>query len=401
VLGAGNITSIPILDVLYELYANNRVVLLKLNPITDAMLDPFRKALAPLIDLGAVRIITGAGDVGGYLVHHERVAHVHMTGSALTHDAIMFGTGDEAAERKKAGTPLLDKPVTSELGGVSPVIVLPGTWSKADLRFQAEHVATQRLHNGGYNCIATQIVVLSSQWAHKDQFLAELRAVLAQAPARPAYYPGSSDRVAQACGRYENAEKMGRARVLLPDVGQQAHALTTEYFAPVLGVLEVQGEPRTFLQKAVKVANEEFAGTLGVNLIAHPRTMAALGPALDEAIAALRYGTVAVNAWTGVGFLTPAATWGAFPGHTVAEVGSGIGIVHNALLLDHTERTVVHGPFRPAPRSVTHGEMALSPRPPWFVTNRTAATTGRLLTEFAARPRWSALPKIFASALRG
>ncbi|MFE5595678.1 hypothetical protein [Streptomyces sp. NPDC056549] len=36
VLGAGNITSIPILDVLYELYANNRVVALKLNPVTDA-----------------------------------------------------------------------------------------------------------------------------------------------------------------------------------------------------------------------------------------------------------------------------------------------------------------------------------------------------------------------------
>ncbi|MYW16356.1 aldehyde dehydrogenase, partial [Streptomyces sp. SID2955] len=38
VLGAGNITSIPILDVLYELYAHNRVVALKLNPVTDGLL---------------------------------------------------------------------------------------------------------------------------------------------------------------------------------------------------------------------------------------------------------------------------------------------------------------------------------------------------------------------------
>ncbi|MGW1614770.1 hypothetical protein ACWCQZ_36090 [Streptomyces sp. NPDC002285] len=37
----------------------------------------------------------------------------------------------------------------------------------------------------------------------------------------------------------------------------------------------------------------------------------------------------------------------------------------------------------------------------WIVTNRTAATTGRLLANFAAAPRWSALPRIFASALRG
>jgi len=388
VLGAGNITSIPILDVLYELYAGNRVVVLKLNPITDAMSGAFSRALAPLIDAGAVRIVTGGGDVGGYLVHHPQVAHVHMTGSALTHDAIVFGTGPQGAERKKTGTPLLDKPVSSELGGVSPTIVLPGRWSAADLRFQAEHIATQRLHNGGYNCIATQVVVLSAEWPQKEEFLARLRAVLAAAPARPAYYPGSDDRVTRACEAYPGAEPIA-GRVLIADAGRGDDALTTEYFAPVLGVLELPGSPREFLDAAVAAANDRFAGTLGVNLVAHPRTISALGPGLDEAIAALRYGTVAVNAWTAVGFLTATATWGAYPGHTLAEVGSGIGIVHNALLLDQTERTVVRGPFRPLPR------------PPWFVTNKTAATTGRLLTGFAARPRWSALPGIFASAVRG
>jgi aldehyde dehydrogenase (NAD(P)+) len=68
-----------------------------------------------------------------------------MTGSAATHDAIVFGTGTEGTGRKKAGTPLLDKPATSELGGVSPTIVLPGGWSEADLRYQAEHIAPQKL----------------------------------------------------------------------------------------------------------------------------------------------------------------------------------------------------------------------------------------------------------------
>jgi len=227
-----------------------------------------------------------------------------------------------------------------------------------------------------------------------------LRGVLASAPARPAYYPGSDDRVASAVAAYSGAETIG-GRVLIPDAGSGPDALTTEYFAPVLGVLELPGTGRPFLDAAVRMANEQFAGTLGANLIADPRTIAALGPALDSAIADLRYGTVAVNAWTGVGFLTPTATWGAYPGHTLAEVGSGIGSVHNALLLDQTERTVVRGPFRPAPRSVVHGELSFTPRPPWFVTAKTAATTGRLLASFAARPRWSALPGIFASAIRG
>ncbi|MGF1240190.1 aldehyde dehydrogenase family protein [Streptomyces sp. 2-6] len=403
VLGAGNITSIPILDVLYELYANNRVVVLKLNPVTDGLREVFEHVLAPLIDVGAVRVLTGGADVGSYLVHHPKVDHVHMTGSAATHDAIVFGTGPEGAARKKAGTPLLHKPVTSELGGVSPTIVLPGDWSEADLRFQAEHIATQRLHNGGYNCVASQVVILPADWRLKGRFLAHLRAALSDAPPRPAYYPGSDERVAQACASYGDAERISGGRVLIRDLdpADPGPAVSSEYFAPVLAVMELPGDLGRFLDAAVRTANEKLTGTLGANLIAHPRTIAALGPALDAAIAELRYGTTALNAWTGVGYLTATATWGAYPGHTLDDVQSGIGVVHNALLLDNPERTVVRGPFRPAPRSLLHGKMTTSPKPPWFVTHRTAATTGRRLTDFAAAPRWSALPAIFASALRG
>ena len=43
----------------------------------------------------------------------------------------------------------------------------------------------------------------------------------------------------------------------------------------------------------------------------------------------------------------------------------------------------------------------MSPKPPWFVNNRTSATTGRLLVDFAGAPGWGKLPAIFASALRG
>ena len=80
---------------------------------------------------------------------------------------------------------------------------------------------------------------------------------------------------------------------------------------------------------------------------------------------------------------------------------SGIGVVHNALLLDGPERTVVRGPFRPSPRSLLHGEFALTPKPPWFVTARTAATTGRRMTAFAAEPGWGKVPGIVLSAMLG
>ncbi|MFI7004006.1 aldehyde dehydrogenase family protein [Nocardia sp. NPDC050175] len=402
VLGAGNITSIPPLDALYELYAHNRVVVLKLNPITDPLYTVFEMVFAPLCELGVLRIVTGGAATGGYLVHHPDVAHVHMTGSAQTHDAIVWGAGPEGLERKQDKRPLLDKPITSELGGVSPTIVVPGDWSDADLRFQAEHVATQRLHNGGYNCIAAQAIVLSKDWALKDKFLAELRTALAQAPQRTAYYPGSDSRVADALAAYPDADQVGSGRVLVEHLPlTDTPLLRTEYFSPVLGVVELPYADGEFLQQAVDFANNELTGTLGANVLAHPATIRKLGIGFDRAIERLRYGAIAVNAWTGLAFLAPRASWGAFPGHTLDDVQSGIGVVHNAFLLDDVERTVVHGPFRPAPRSVLHGELALSPKPPWFVDNAAAAETGRKLTEFYASGNPARIPGIFVSAFRG
>jgi aldehyde dehydrogenase (NAD(P)+) len=405
VLGAGNITSIAPLDALYELIAFNRVVALKLNPIMDPLLPVFEKVLAPLVDIGALRLLTGGADVGTYLVQHDRVDHVHMTGSAITHDAIVFGPGPDGAARKAASDPILTKEISSELGGVSPTIVLPGEWSRADIEFQAEHIATQRLHNSGYNCVASQVVVLSSEWKQRDQFVAALRAALDRAPARAPYYPGSDKRVSDATATYPSAERLGErgGRVLITDLnpGEYAPLLQTEYFAPVMGIIELPYSGAAFAAKAVQAANEEFTGTLGINIIGTPGTIKGLGEKFDTMLADLRYGTIAVNAWTAIGFLTAAATWGAFPGHTVDDVQSGIGIVHNALLIDGAERTVVRGPFRPMPRSLINGELSISPKPPWFVTNKTAASTGKLLTAFAGAPSWSKLPAIFASALRG
>ncbi|MFC7489342.1 MULTISPECIES: aldehyde dehydrogenase family protein [unclassified Knoellia] len=404
VLGAGNITSIAPLDVLYELVAHNRVVVLKLNPTMDELLPVYTAAFAPLIELGLLAVVTGAGDVGSYLAQHPGFSHVHITGSAVTHDVIVWGPGPEGAARRAAGTPVLGKPITSELGGVSPIIVVPGEWSAADLRFQAQHVATQRLHNGGYNCIAGQVVVLSSEWPQREAFVEELRRALAQAPERAPWYPGSCDRVAAAGAAYGRADRLGQGGGrLLVDArnGVDASAIeTTEYFSPVLGIVDVPGTGQAFLDAAVAHANTALVGTLGANLIVAPATLKELGSGFDEALARLEYGCIAVNAWTGLGFLAAGAPWGAFPGHTLADVQSGIGVVHNAFLLEDAERTIVRGPFRPFPRSVLGGELSLSPKPPWFVSARSARRTGQLLTQFAAKPSWAKLPRIFASAFR-
>lgn len=87
VLGAGNITSIAVLDTLYELIAHNRVVILKLNPVLGEMFDAINAVLRPLSERGFVEVVRGGVEVGSYLVDHPNVAHVHITGSSASHDA--------------------------------------------------------------------------------------------------------------------------------------------------------------------------------------------------------------------------------------------------------------------------------------------------------------------------
>jgi acyl-CoA reductase-like NAD-dependent aldehyde dehydrogenase len=323
---------------------------------------------------------------------------VHITGSAGTHDAIVWGTGEGAERRRTADDPRLRVPITSELGGVAPMIVVPGRWSAADLRFQAEHVASMRLHNAGHNCVAGQVVVLSADWAQKDAFLAELRRALESMPARGTWYPGSDAKIARAEAAHPDAEHV--AGSLLTQVAAGDPACTDEYLAPVVAWTQLPGEGAEFLRAAVGFANDSLSGTLGANVLVRPADRKAMGAAFDAAIADLRYGNIAINAWTGMGFLLSGATWGAFPGHTVADVGSGIDVVHNGHLLARPERTVVTGPFRAFPRSVLHGELSLFPKPPWFSSSRSVTDTGRELTRYAAAPSWGRLVPVLLAAFR-
>jgi aldehyde dehydrogenase (NAD(P)+) len=126
VLGAGNVASIGILDAVDKLFCRGEVVLLKLNPVNQ-YLGPFiEEIFGELIGDGYVRVAGGGADVGAYLCNHPAVETIHITGSGDTHDAIVFGTGEAGARQKAQGEPILRKPITSELGNVSPVIVTPG-----------------------------------------------------------------------------------------------------------------------------------------------------------------------------------------------------------------------------------------------------------------------------------
>lgn len=407
VLGAGNIASIAPLDVFQKAFSEHKVVILKMNPVNDYLTPYLESALKPLIDRDALRIVRGGADVGGYLCTHGSVDEIHITGAAASHDVIVWGRGEEGMNNKKAGTPKLTKPITSELGAVCPTIVVPGNWSHADLLFQAEHIATQKLHNSGFNCIACQMLILPGDWSQKDTLLDNLRDVMRRVEARQAYYPGATDRMESFASHAPDALRFDRGSApacIVAPVGEGANWFTeTEVFAPVMSTHEIGGtDPEAYLVEAIRYANDTLHGTLGANILIHPKTIRQIGKKrFEQIIADLRYGTIAINAWTGLAFLATACPWGAFPGHTLDDVGSGIGFAHNTFMFDRPQRVVVQAPWRPFPRNLMSGQMTLLPRPPWFVTNRRQHVTGRLLTRFQHRPGWLKLPRIFVNALRG
>jgi aldehyde dehydrogenase (NAD(P)+) len=411
VLGAGNIASIAPLDVLYKLVAEGQVCLLKMNPVNEYVGPFLERAFQPLVERGFVRVAYGGADVGAWLSSHRLVEEIHITGSARTHDAIVFGAGPDAEARKAKNQPKNDRRVTSELGNVSPVVVVPGPWSAADLAFQAEHLATMKMHNGGFNCVAAQVLVLPETWSGSQALVDALKRTLRSIPNRVPYYPGAGQRQKDAVFAHPEAELLddigssGVPRTIVPSVASGKRddmCFRTEAFGGVLGETRLPGDDaRTFLTNAVSFCNDILWGTLGANLLVHPSTLKQLGDHFERALADLRYGCIAVNTWTGVGFLLSQGTWGAFPGHSLSDIQSGRGIVHNALLFDRPQKTIVRAPFYPFPRGLAHGSAALLPKPPWFVTNKEAHEVMRKLTNFEANPSPLKLPGIFASALRG
>ncbi len=401
VLGAGNIAAIAPLDCFQKLFVEHRVVLLKMNPVNDYLVEFLRPALRPLIDRGALRIVTGDADVGEYLCNHPVIDDIHITGSEASHDAIVWGVGAEGEQNKAAGKPKNSRPITSELGAVCPTIVVPGPWTDADLSFQAEHIATQKLHNSGFNCVACQMLILAANWDKTDDLLARVSRVIDTLPARPPYYPGAAERMDD-FAHHGAGSGSGGANCVIVESGD-GWLENNEIFAPALGTVALdEDDPESYLRAAIAYANDKLHGTLGANILIHPKTIAALGRhRFDQMIGDLHYGHIAINGWTGLGFLLVQTPWGAFPGHPLDNVQSGIGFVHNALMFDKPERTVVTAPFRPFPRNLLSGGLSLLPRPPWFVTNRKADKLGELLTRFEHKPGILKIPRIFLNALLG
>ena len=402
VLGAGNIAAIPAMDVITKLFNEGSVCLLKMNPV-NAYLGPFlEEAFTGPIKRGFLTVAYGGPEEGAYLAQHRGIDEIHLTGSAATYDSIVWGPpGPEREARKARNHPLLAKPVTAELGNISPMLVVPGPYSERQLAFQAENIAGSVACNASFLCNSTKMLVTPKAWRQRRSLLNALDRVLSSVPARKAYYPGAEERWQKLTGGRDRVRTIGAAsQGELPwtildgldaaDAGEPAFNI--EPFCSVLSETEVGcDDPVEYLDRAVDFANNRLWGTLSADIVVHPKTLKdpRIAQALERAICRLRYGAVTVNSWTGYIFGLGSPPWGGYPDSSFADIQSGSSWVHNAQMLEGIEKAVLRHP------------LTTMPKPATFPSHRTAHTLMRRMTSLEERPSWTKVPAVIAAAMRG
>eukprot|EP01126_Amoeba_proteus_P002890 TRINITY_DN10940_c0_g1_i1.p1 TRINITY_DN10940_c0_g1~~TRINITY_DN10940_c0_g1_i1.p1 ORF type:complete len:579 (+),score=118.84 TRINITY_DN10940_c0_g1_i1:183-1739(+) len=362
VLGAGNQASVGLADVLYKLINCGEVVILKHNPVNQYLYPIYEKAMSVFINTGFFQQCKGGIDEARYLL--SECDSMHITGSDKTYDAIVWGNLDKS---EPASNPIFTKEITSELGCITPWIIVPGNYTGQELWRIATEVVGAFANNCSFNCVAPKLLVTCMVWNQRDTFLEMVRSILKSVPLQYPYYPGSTERWKKFAETYPNSEKLkppGDSSEFLPwlfihsipaRVGELAFEL--EAWSPVLCEVALEEmDVSDFLTNSVKWCNNHVWGNLSASIFVTEATETVYRKEFELAVKNLRYGTVAINHWTGLPYLwgTP---WGAFPGNSQRDIQSGQGFVHNFLMLDHVEKTVTRCPLS-LPLGVT---LAFSP----------------------------------------
>jgi hypothetical protein len=394
VLGAGNVSSVPFSDAIHKSLVCGHQVILKMNPVNAYLKPIFERAFAPLFQEGLLVAIEGDSQVGQALVDHPDVDDVHLTGSAHTHDRIVWGDDPrEILARKEAGTPRLTKPVTSELGNVSPWIIVPGVYSTKELTSQAMHLAASITNNAGFNCLATRVIVTCQNWPQRREFLRLLQQNLQSIPKRPAYYPGALERYRRFTQTNIDPDDSGCLPYRLLEsqsIDQNPLVFQEESFTCVCVETPLASQTASeFLDEAVALCNLRLPGTLCASVSFPKLFVEQKRRIISQALGTLRYGCVSVNQWSALAYSLLTPPWGGAPGASLEDAQSGIGQVHNTYLLERVEKTILYGP------------LVNFPKPVWFPGHRNALRVGRELIGLYHQPSNYRLMKLFQHALIG
>ena len=398
VLGAGNVSVLPVCDVLHRLFVELQVVVLKPNPVNAHMGPLMEEGFRALIERGFLAVVYGGAEEGAYLAAHPEVQELHVTGSDKTFEAVVFGAGPQGRKRKAEHRPLITKPFTGELGNLSPVIVVPGPWKPGDIDAQATQVATWLTANAGFACLTPRVIIQHQSWELRGQLVEQIGRRLDGAPTRHAYYPGARDRHEQFLEAHPEARLFGEGKAnhlpwtLIPNVDPHAReeiCFEREAFCGLFAETGLEApDAASFLERAVEFANQRLWGTLCATIIVHPKSMRDpnIAAAVESAISKLRYGTVSLNMLAYYSAYFMGSPWGGFPGQDIYDVQSGIGQTFNFLMFDGAQKSVVRAPFRRLD--------------PLTVASKRPVDFGQRLAAFEANPSWKAFPGLVATALR-
>jgi acyl-CoA reductase-like NAD-dependent aldehyde dehydrogenase len=400
VLGAGNVSGIPVNDSLSKLFVDNSVVLLKMNPVNSYLGPLIEDAFEPLISQGYLMVVYGGAEEGSYLCHHPDVDCIHMTGSDRTYETIVFGSGPDGRRRKEEHSPICKKPFTAELGNIAPAIIVPGPWSDKELQYQAEQIASHLCDTGSYSCSRTRVIVQYAHWDLRDKLMDKLREVLSRILSRIAYYPHAIEQFDRFVSSYPQAQLCGTKTgeelpwTLIPDLdsrNMEELCFREETFCPIIAETSIGGSSvAEFLEEAVGFSNRNLWGTLSASIIVHPDSLREPGvkEAVDRAIDNLRYGIVTVNCLPGLVWGITVPPWGSFPGNPPWDIQSGVGYVHNLHMFSAPQKTILRGPFQ------------ATPRPPWFPSRakKMGEITKRVVS-YEAKPSLFRMLRILVCAL--
>ena len=394
VLGAGNFSSIPYLDVLYHLITRRSVILLKLNPVNDYLKPVFEKVFQNFIERGYVIVSTGNVYESKYMANHQGVDHIHLTGSDKTFEEIVYGRHLNDKERKLKNLAKLNtKNITSELGNVTPIIIHPGNWSTSDIKYQARKIVTGKLNNNGFNCIAAQVIVLPDGWGQTDTLIKYIKFYMNKAEDRKAYYPESIERLNK-LEKDKAYERVNKLSCVTPHLTREIKAYNKyeldEVWSSALYFKRIAySSSEDFSNKAIDYCNNDLWGNLGVSVIMKDHDKNLNSHILENYIEKLEYGTVAINEWAAIGYIIPQLPWGGFPGNKDNDIQSGKSVVHNSMLFESPLKGVVQTKFR----------ISKIIDPPWFITNRKSRRLFKNLTYFQINNSKINLLKLGFSAL--
>ena len=272
--------------------------------------------------------------------------------------------------------------MTSELGCITPWIVVPTKYTRKQLVHHVQILMSGVHSNASSNCLSPKVVIFDENWDQKDEFIDCLREEWQSAVLPVAYYPGSRKRWSDYRERYPtavewdsktgegtkerhltppmlNAANGDKEATLLPllcvDVevdltspegrkaAKQEYAFQYEPFCPVLTFATVRNTNnlQEYMESAVTLCNDYVYGSLSCSMSV-PDTLKD-EMSVQTAIADLKYGSIGVNTFTGFCYQYG---WG---GHTSQEclecVESGLGRINNYLFVPHLEKVVVRAAF--------------------------------------------------------